>query len=63
VLHAFGSPEDVEITQQPVNAQTGLVVRRGLSVVGVVSFNISESLVTDVWMVLNPDKLERWNRG
>jgi len=63
VLHAFGAPEDVEITQQPVNAQTGLVVRRGLSVVGVVSFNISESLVTDVWMVLNPDKLERWNRG
>ena len=63
VLHAFGEPGGVEITTQPVNGQTGLVVRRGLSVVGVVSFNISDSLVTDVWMVLNPDKLERWNRG
>jgi RNA polymerase sigma-70 factor (ECF subfamily) len=63
VLHAFDGPGDVEITTQPVNGQTGLVIRRGLSVVGVVSFNISDSLVTDVWMVLNPDKLERWNRG
>jgi len=63
VLHTFDEPGDVEITTQPVNGQTGLVVRRGLSVVGVVSFNISDSLVTDVWMVLNPEKLERWNRG
>jgi len=63
VLHVFDEPGDVEITTQPVNGQSGLVVRRGLSVVGVVSFNISDSLVTDVWMVLNPEKLERWNRG
>lgn len=52
----------VEIAAQQVNAQTGLVVRKDSRVVGVVSFNIRHGLVTDLWIVLNPDKLERWNR-
>lgn len=46
---------------QPVNGVTGLVVRRGIRVVGIVAFDVDAGLVTRVWITLNPLKLQRWN--
>ena len=50
-----------QISEHEVNGQTGLVLRRGGRVIGIVSVNVRGGLVTDLWIVLNPDKLKHWN--
>jgi RNA polymerase sigma-70 factor, ECF subfamily len=45
-----------------VNGQTGIVVRYGGQVAAVISFDIADHHVVQVWAVLNPDKLRLWNR-
>ncbi|MEV4109342.1 hypothetical protein [Nonomuraea sp. NPDC049695] len=43
-----------------VNGRTGLVLRRAGKVVAVVSVSVAGAEVTAVWIILNPDKLQRW---
>ncbi|MFE7789969.1 RNA polymerase subunit sigma-24 [Streptomyces sp. NPDC057460] len=50
-------------TLQSVNGRTGLVLRHDTAVSGVVSFHVQDEKITDVWLVLNPDKLRPWNRS
>ncbi|WP_157594451.1 sigma factor [Streptosporangium amethystogenes] len=45
-----------------VNGRTGLVLRRADRAVAVASVSVAEAEVTAVWIVLNPDKLQRWHR-
>lgn len=54
---------DGEITTQDVNGRTALVLRRSGRVVGVVCLSIDAGAVTDLWLILNPDKLRQWNSG
>ena len=54
---------DCVVTEQPVNGQNGLVVRRGGRVCAVVGLGISDALVTDVWIIVDPLKLRHWNAG
>ncbi|MGW4404860.1 sigma factor [Nonomuraea sp. NPDC004702] len=44
-----------------VNGRTGLVLRRAGKVVAVVSVSVAGAEVTAVWIILNPDKLQRWH--
>lgn len=53
--------DPTELTEREVNGQIGLVLRRGGRVMGIVSVNVQGGLVTDLWIVLNPDKLRHWN--
>lgn len=53
--------DPTEITEREVNGLSGLVLRRQGKVTGVVSVNVEDKLVTDLWIVLNPDKLRHWN--
>ncbi|WP_326601498.1 RNA polymerase subunit sigma-24 [Streptomyces sp. NBC_01799] len=53
----------LEATLQSVNGKTGLVLRHDTAVSGVVSFHVQDEKITDVWLVLNPDKLRGWNRS
>jgi RNA polymerase sigma-70 factor (ECF subfamily) len=53
------APTDVE--EHNVNGQSALVLRREGRVMGIVSVNVHADLVTDLWLVLNPDKLRHWN--
>ncbi|GGS99589.1 sigma factor [Streptomyces chromofuscus] len=46
----------------PANGRTAIVVRHNDQVAAVISFDISDHHVTQVWAVLNPDKLRSWNR-
>ncbi|MFI0240348.1 hypothetical protein [Streptomyces sp. NPDC016845] len=46
-----------------VNGRTGLVVRYGQRVAAVISLDIAGRHVVQVWVVVNPDKLRRWNRS
>ncbi|MGY5057466.1 RNA polymerase subunit sigma [Streptomyces sp. 900105755] len=51
------------LATQPVNGGTGLVVRYGHRVAAVISLDIAEERVVQVWVVLNPDKLRSWNQN
>ncbi|MEO3813424.1 hypothetical protein ABGB17_30870 [Sphaerisporangium sp. B11E5] len=44
-----------------VNGRAGLVLRRAGKAVAVVSVSVAGAEVTAVWIVLNPDKLQRWH--
>lgn len=48
--------------EEDVNGEPGLVVRAGDQVVGTVSLGTGDGRIRNVWMMLNPDKLEAWNR-
>ncbi|MFB2597018.1 sigma factor-like helix-turn-helix DNA-binding protein [Herbiconiux sp. P17] len=49
------------VTAQPVNDRLGIVARRDGRVVGVVSVSVAADAIRDIWIVLAPDKLRRWN--
>ncbi|MEU6714574.1 hypothetical protein ABZ897_24160 [Nonomuraea sp. NPDC046802] len=51
----------VEMSSHAVNGRTGLVLRQEEVVVGVVSCGVRDGRITDVWLVLNPEKLRGWN--
>ena len=44
-----------------VNGQAGAVLCRDERVVGVLSFELRRGAITRGWLVVNPDKLRRWN--
>ncbi|MFE4817640.1 RNA polymerase subunit sigma [Streptomyces sp. NPDC056704] len=50
------------LTAQSVNGRTGLVARYGRQVAAVISLDIADHRVIQVWVVLNPDKLRSWNQ-
>ncbi|MEE1665157.1 sigma factor-like helix-turn-helix DNA-binding protein [Streptomyces sp. WAC07094] len=50
------------LSTHSVNGRTGLVARYDHQVAAVITFDIADHLVAQVWIVLNPDKLHSWNR-
>ncbi|MGP4012071.1 RNA polymerase subunit sigma [Streptomyces sp. 4N124] len=50
------------LTAQSVNGRTGLVARYGCQVAAVISLDVADDRVAQVWVTLNPDKLRSWNR-
>lgn len=52
-----------EVTVEPVNGRPGLVVRADGLARAVIAVTIASSVVTRVWLVLNPDKLGGWHRA
>ncbi|WP_171115754.1 sigma factor-like helix-turn-helix DNA-binding protein [Streptomyces sp. N502] len=51
------------LSAQSVNGRTGLVVRYDRQVAAVISLDIADHQVAQVWVILNPDKLRSWNHG
>jgi RNA polymerase sigma-70 factor (ECF subfamily) len=50
------------LTTHSVNGRTGLIARYGHRVAAVISLDIADHHVAQVWVVLNPDKLRSWNQ-
>ncbi|MHA5050618.1 sigma-70 family RNA polymerase sigma factor family protein [Streptomyces sp. SD15] len=50
------------LTTHSVNGRTGLVARYGHQVAAVISLDIADHHIAQVWVVLNPDKLHSWNQ-
>ncbi|MCT9078309.1 sigma factor-like helix-turn-helix DNA-binding protein [Streptomyces fulvoviolaceus] len=50
------------LTTHDVNGTTGLVARYHHQVAAVISLDIADHHVAQVWVVLNPDKLRSWNQ-
>ncbi|MDV6261559.1 RNA polymerase sigma factor SigJ [Rhodococcoides yunnanense] len=51
---------DLAWSIEAVNGLSGIVVRRGGGVFGVIGFDTTDGVVADIWIVLNPDKLRHW---
>lgn len=49
------------ITEREVNGQRGLALLRRGRVTAVVGIKVRKQRVTDLWVVINPDKLRDWN--
>ncbi|MGW5254416.1 RNA polymerase subunit sigma [Streptomyces sp. NPDC004012] len=49
------------LTTRSVNGRTGLVARYGHQVAAVISLDVTDEHVAQVWVTLNPDKLRSWN--
>ena len=61
LLTLLARSPDTTVTTHSVNGRTGLVTRYGRRVVAVVSLDVSDDGVAQVWVMLNPDKLRSWN--
>ena len=57
-----GRPPDMELAIESVNGRTGLALRRAGRAIAVVGLQEAGAKVTDVWIVLNPAKLNGWHR-
>ena len=53
---------DITVGECDVNGEPGLVIGRGDQVVGIVALGTDSGRIRDVWIMMNPDKLEAWNR-
>jgi RNA polymerase sigma factor (sigma-70 family) len=51
---------DMEMSSEEVNGQMGLVIRLHGTTLAVVSVEVVNGFITQLWMVLNPDKLRFW---
>jgi RNA polymerase sigma-70 factor (ECF subfamily) len=51
-----------EITEEDVNGRPGLVVHLDGELVAVMATEVHGGRLTDIWMILNPDKLHAWRR-
>ncbi|MDH6553758.1 RNA polymerase sigma-70 factor (ECF subfamily) [Streptomyces sp. SAI-117] len=63
LLVLLGGQRRVTLCTGSVNGRTGLVARCDDQVAAVLTLDIADSLVVQVWAVLNPDKLRSWNRS
>jgi RNA polymerase sigma-70 factor (ECF subfamily) len=63
LLTVLGPHPRTTVTAQSVNGRTGLVVRCDHRVGAVISLNVTGDRVGQVWAVLNPEKLRRWNQS
>ena len=51
---------ELELTEQVVNGQPGLVARQAGSILTVFAFDVAGDRITRIWAVRNPEKLTRW---
>ncbi|WP_106403195.1 nuclear transport factor 2 family protein [Actinocorallia populi] len=51
------------LTVEPVNGRAGLLLRSEDQVAAVVDMSVADGRATALWIVLNPDKLRRWQPG
>lgn len=54
---------DVLLSEEAVNGETGLVVRRASLVVAIICLSLRGSLIRHVWIVAAEEKLRSWNRA
>ncbi len=61
-LVALMTPE-TSVTMASINGVQGIVVVRDDAVVAVITAEIRSGMLSNVWVVCNPDKLTHWNRS
>jgi RNA polymerase sigma-70 factor (ECF subfamily) len=61
LLTLLTGPPGTTLAPHSVNGRTGLVARYGDRVAAVLSLDVADGRVAQVWVMLNPDKLRSWN--
>ncbi|MDX3234116.1 RNA polymerase subunit sigma [Streptomyces sp. ME03-5709C] len=61
LLVLLGHHQRVALCLHSVNGRTGVVARYRGQVVAVVGLDVADRRVAQAWIVLNPEKLRRWN--
>jgi RNA polymerase sigma-70 factor (ECF subfamily) len=61
LLGVLGKQDGIETRIEAVNGRSGLVFRHQGVVVSVAALETRAGLISDLWVVLNPDKLRTWN--
>jgi hypothetical protein len=60
---ASRAPGNVTMLERTVNGQPGLVAQQDGGTVAVYAFDLAGDRITDIWAVLNPNKLRPWTTG
>ncbi|MGH3241875.1 MAG: RNA polymerase subunit sigma-24, partial [Spirillospora sp.] len=65
IAHAWAElarrkPAEMTVVETTVNGQPGLEARRDGATVTVFAFEVTDDRITNIWAVLNPEKLTRW---
>ena len=63
MLRILGQYPRVALDEQPVNGVPGILLRDSGTLVGVVSVGVRRDAISHIWVVLNPDKLVRFDIG
>ncbi|MFD3308979.1 RNA polymerase sigma factor SigJ [Streptomyces sp. NPDC058694] len=51
---------DVELVEEDINGTPGLTVAIAGTTIAVLAADVRDGLITDLWLVVNPDKLHAW---
>ncbi|MGX1909441.1 hypothetical protein ACWIID_11325 [Streptomyces phaeochromogenes] len=51
---------DVELVEDDINGTPGVTVAIAGTTVAVLAADVRDGLITDLWLVVNPDKLHVW---
>jgi RNA polymerase sigma-70 factor (ECF subfamily) len=51
---------EVELVEDDVNGTPGVTIRIAGTTIAVLAMDVHDGLITDLWLVLNPDKLHAW---
>jgi RNA polymerase sigma-70 factor (ECF subfamily) len=51
----------MELVEDDVNGMPGVAVRMGGTTIAVLAMDVRGGLISELWMVVNPDKLGAWN--
>ena len=60
ILGLMRKAPEVELVEDNVNATPGLTIRIAGTTIAVVALDMRNGLITDLWLILNPDKLHAW---
>jgi RNA polymerase sigma factor (sigma-70 family) len=64
IAHAFVDfalrAPDLTLTESTINGQPGLIAQRDGRTVAVLAVGVSDDRIKDIWIVLNPQKLQSW---
>ena len=61
LAHGLGAQRDLEVAERPVNGRPGLILSRDGRPTAVVAVDLSGSLISVVWVRLNPPVLRTGN--
>lgn len=60
ILGLMRKEPEVELVEDRVNGTPGLTIRIAGTTIAVLAMDVHDGLITDVWLVINPDKLHAW---
>lgn len=60
VLGLMRNASEFELVEEDVNGGPGITVRIADTTIAVLALDIHDGLISDLWMVVNPDKLHAW---